>query len=255
VSDDQTPGTEAESAESAGEAALTVRGGSGESGQLPSDRVRCDAVELAESADGDVDARRRRMQSLAGGLAGIVVVALVIVGYLVFGGSGNTGGSDNAGGRAGATASAAAAGQGAAGGSTDAGGAGTQALPPGVDPALATEPRVTAGTGNLTELVVTTLIQGTGPAVNAGQNITVNYIGVTYRDGQKFDASWDRGQPASFPIGVGSVIPGWDRGLVGVKVGSRVQLDIPANLAYGDNPTNGSPGGPLRFVVDLLAAQ
>jgi peptidylprolyl isomerase len=199
------------------------------------------------------------MQSLAGGLAGLAVIVLVVVGYLVLGNSHKTGGSDNAGGQPGATASAAAAGQGAADGATDAAGgagaAGAPALPPGADPALGTEPTVTAGTGNLTKLVVTTLIQGTGPAVKAGQNITVNYIGVTYKDGKKFDASWDSGQPASFPIGEGSVIPGWDQGLVGVKVGSRVQLDIPASLAYGDQPANGAPAGPLRFVVDLLAAQ
>jgi peptidylprolyl isomerase len=58
--------------------------------------------------------------------------------------------------------------------------------------------------------------------------------------------------PASFPIGTGNVIKGWDQGLVGVTVGSRVQLDIPADLAYGENPTDGRPGGPLRFVVDIL---
>ena len=61
--------------------------------------------------------------------------------------------------------------------------------------------------------------------------------------------------PASFAIGVGQVIPGWDQGLVGVPVGSRVQLDIPAELAYGaDGPAQGKPAGPLRFVVDILGA-
>ena len=78
---------------------------------------------------------------------------------------------------------------------------------------------------------------------------------MTYKDGKEFDSSWTKGQPAQFPVGVGQLIKGWDEGLVGVPVGSRVQLDIPANLAYGDNPQDGSPPGALRFVVDVLAAQ
>jgi peptidylprolyl isomerase len=80
-------------------------------------------------------------------------------------------------------------------------------------------------------------------------------VGVFYADGKEFDSSWSRGEPASFPIGVGQVIPGWDQGLVGVNVGSRVQLDIPAELAYGNDKSSGRPTGPLRFVVDVLAAQ
>jgi peptidylprolyl isomerase len=121
-------------------------------------------------------------------------------------------------------------------------------------PALATKPTVTKGTGTLTKLNVTTLVQGTGPAVQAGQTITVNYVGVTWATGQEFDSSWKNGSSTSFPIGTGNVIPGWDQGLVGVKVGSRVQLDIPSNLAYGDSPSGGQPAGPLRFVVDILGA-
>ncbi len=251
MSDDQTVGTEAEPAESTAEpagestaeAASADRGASESARQVLTDRTRRDAVKLVRSANRDAEAMRRRMQSLAGGLAGLAAVILVVVGYVVLNGSANTDGPTGTGGQAAATAGA------------DQGAAGAPSLPPGADPALGQEPAVSAGSGDLTKLVVKTLIQGTGPAVKAGQNITVNYIGVTYKDGQKFDASWDRGQPATFPIGVGKVIPGWDQGLVGVKVGSRVQLDIPANLAYGDNPANGAPGGPLRFVVDLLAAQ
>ncbi|HEY2670159.1 MAG TPA: hypothetical protein VGJ07_07250, partial [Rugosimonospora sp.] len=132
-----------------GETASTGRGGSGASErQVLSDRVRRDAVKLVRSANREADARRRRMQSLAGGSAGLAVIVLVVVGYLVLGNSHNTGGSDNAGGQAGATASAAAADQGAADGSTDAAGgagaAGAPALPPGADPALGKEPTVTA---------------------------------------------------------------------------------------------------------------
>ncbi|MGN9906634.1 FKBP-type peptidyl-prolyl cis-trans isomerase [Phytohabitans sp. LJ34] len=134
--------------------------------------------------------------------------------------------------------------------------AGEVPLPAGADPALKTKPVVKAGSGTVSKLVVTPLIKGKGAAVKSGQTITVNYVGVTYAKGEEFDASWKAGQPASFPIGVGQVIPGWDQGLVGVTVGSRVQLDIPADLAYGDNPQQaGAPAGPLRFVVDVLAAQ
>ena len=85
----------------------------------------------------------------------------------------------------------------------------------------------------------------------SGQTITVNYTGVTYADGKQFDSSWKSGQPLTTQIGVGKVIKGWDQGLVGVTVGSRVQLDIPSDLAYGDS---GNPAGPLRFVVDILSA-
>jgi peptidylprolyl isomerase len=115
---------------------------------------------------------------------------------------------------------------------------------------------VKAGTGELKKLTVTPVIKGTGPAVKKGQNITTNYVGVFYKDGKEFDSSWNAGQPATFPIGVGQVIPGWDQGLVGVTVGSRVQLDIPTELAFGkDAAAKGQPEGPLRFVVDVLAAQ
>jgi peptidylprolyl isomerase len=129
-----------------------------------------------------------------------------------------------------------------------------QQLPPGTDPALNTKPKVTKGEGTLTKLVVTPLVAGKGEPVKAGQTVTVNYVGVSYTTGKEFDASWGKGQPASFPIGTGNVIPGWDQGLVGVKVGSRVQLDIPSDLAYGDQGGNDA-SGPLRFVVDVLAAQ
>jgi peptidylprolyl isomerase len=125
----------------------------------------------------------------------------------------------------------------------------------GADSALKTKPTVTAGTGDLTALKVTPLITGTGATVTAGQNLTVNYVGVTYKDGKEFDSSWSRSQPFDFVVGQGNVIKGWDQGLVGVKVGSRVQLDIPSDLAYGDNPGNGAPGGALRFVVDVLSAK
>jgi peptidylprolyl isomerase len=124
-----------------------------------------------------------------------------------------------------------------------------------LDPALQTKPTVAAGTaGKLTQLNIETLIKGNGPEIQSGQSIQVNYVGVTYADGKEFDSSWDSGQPFTFTFGQGAVIAGWDQGLVGVTVGSRVQLDIPAAQAYGDNPTGGQPAGDLRFVIDVLSA-
>ena len=116
---------------------------------------------------------------------------------------------------------------------------------------LATKPVVTAGTGTLTKLTVTTLVAGTGSPVAEGQTLAVNYVGVSYKTGVEFDSSWKRSEPFSFTVGQGKIIKGWDQELIGVKVGSRVHLDIPSDLAYGDS---GNPSGPLRFVVDVLSA-
>ncbi|MFC3996354.1 FKBP-type peptidyl-prolyl cis-trans isomerase [Nocardiopsis sediminis] len=100
------------------------------------------------------------------------------------------------------------------------------------------------------------LIEGDGPEVEAEQQLVVQYTGVTWNDGEVFDSTWDRGgAPATFPIGAGQVIEGWDEGLVGQKVGSRVMLVIPEDLAYGDAAAeSGSPEGTLVFVVDILGA-
>jgi peptidylprolyl isomerase len=187
--------------------------------------------------------KRRRVLSITG--AAVVVLAL-IVGITLWVRSGD---SSDPGSSTGSTASGAA---------TQDAGAQDSAFPPlpaDADPALRTKPAATAGTGTVSKLVVTPLIEGKGAAAQAGQNVTVNYVGVTYADGKEFDASWKRSQPFDFQLGTGSVIKGWDEGLVGVKVGSRVQLDIPASMAYGDNPGGGRPAGALRFVVDLLAVQ
>ncbi|MEU4422140.1 FKBP-type peptidyl-prolyl cis-trans isomerase [Actinoplanes sp. NPDC024001] len=127
-------------------------------------------------------------------------------------------------------------------------------LPEGADPALGKKPAVSAGTGTITALKTTTLIEGAGAEVQSGQTIDVNYVGVTYADGKEFDSSWSRSETFNFALGTGGVIKGWDQGLLGAKVGSRVQLDIPADLAYGESPAGGQPAGALRFVVDVLAA-
>ncbi len=89
---------------------------------------------------------------------------------------------------------------------------------------MAPNRRWTAGSGELTALTVTPIIEGKGPAATAGQTISVNYVGVSYKTGEEFDASWSGSEPFSFQLGGGNVIKGWDQGLVGVKVGSRFSL-------------------------------
>ncbi|HWS59062.1 MAG TPA: FKBP-type peptidyl-prolyl cis-trans isomerase [Actinotalea sp.] len=109
----------------------------------------------------------------------------------------------------------------------------------------ATEPPV--------EAVVQPLLRGEGPQVTAGQIVTVQYTGVTWADGQVFDTTWGPGKlPTSFPIGVGSVIEGWDVGLVEQTVGSQVLLVIPPALGYGGDHELADQT--LVFVVDILAA-
>lgn len=104
------------------------------------------------------------------------------------------------------------------------------------------------------ELVVQPLIRGTGRQVEPGQVITVQYTGARWSDGTVFDSSWGAGKlPAPFPIGVGSVIEGWDTGLVEQTVGSQVLLVIPPSLGYGGTD-NELAGETLVFVVDILAA-
>ena len=103
-------------------------------------------------------------------------------------------------------------------------------------------------------LVTQPLLRGTGPQVAAGQVITVQYVGVRWSDGEEFDSTWAPGKmPASFPIGVGSVMEGWDEGLVEQTVGSQVLLVVPPELAwYGLE--NDLAEETLVFVVDILAA-
>jgi peptidylprolyl isomerase len=106
----------------------------------------------------------------------------------------------------------------------------------------------------VTQLQVTDLVVGTGDALAAGAMLTADYVGYGAATGQMFDASWVRGEPATFPLA--GVILGWQEGLVGMQVGGRRLLVIPAELGYGDNPPPGSgiePGETLIFVVDLVS--
>ena len=117
--------------------------------------------------------------------------------------------------------------------------------------------KIPAKTTAPTTLQVKTLIKGKGAAVKKGQDIAVQYTGVIWRTGKVFDSSWSRQTPLTTVIGEGQVIPGWDTGLVGQTVGSRVMLVIPAKDGYGT--TGASQAGingtdTLVFVVDILAA-
>jgi peptidylprolyl isomerase len=122
---------------------------------------------------------------------------------------------------------------------------------------LSKEPTVTPPSGPApTKLVTKELVTGTGPEAKAGEQVTVNYVGVLYKGGKIFDASWKRNETFPFLLGKGQVIPGWDQGIVGMKVGGRRELIIPAELAYGakGSPPTIPPNSALVFVVDLLAA-
>jgi FKBP-type peptidyl-prolyl cis-trans isomerase len=105
------------------------------------------------------------------------------------------------------------------------------------------------------ELVITDLTEGTGAAAAEGDTVLVNYVGVRSVDGTEFDNSYDGGQPFPVKLGQGGVIAGWDQGLVGVKAGGRRQLDIPPELAYGDQPQGDiiQAGDALTFVIDVIA--
>lgn len=121
---------------------------------------------------------------------------------------------------------------------------------------LGAEPKITVPSGGTapTALTYKDLKVGKGPEAAAGQTVDVQYTGVLFKDGTKFDASWDRGgEPFSFGLGQGQVIPGWDQGVAGMKKGGRRLLVIPPDLAYGDQGAGGviGPNEPLVFVVDL----
>jgi peptidylprolyl isomerase len=105
------------------------------------------------------------------------------------------------------------------------------------------------------ELGIEDLVVGTGAEATAGRKVTVHYVGVSFTTGAEFDASWNRDQPFEFKLGKGQVIPGWDAGVQGMKVGGRRKLTIPSAMAYGARGAGGviQPHEPLVFVVDLLA--
>jgi peptidylprolyl isomerase len=105
------------------------------------------------------------------------------------------------------------------------------------------------------ELQITDIWEGDGGEAKPGDTVKVHYVGVAYSTGEEFDASWNRGDPLQFKLGVGQVIVGWDQGVQGMKVGGRRQLIIPPGLAYGDRGAGNSiaPGETLIFVCDLVS--
>jgi peptidylprolyl isomerase len=129
---------------------------------------------------------------------------------------------------------------------------------PTVKPDSTGAPVVTLPSGAApTKLVTQPLIKGTGAVVKSGQTVSVNYVGVIWPGGKVFDSSYARNQAADFVIGQGQVIPGWDHGLVGKAVGSRVLLVVPPDEGYGTkgNTQAGIKGSDtLVFVVDILGA-
>ena len=117
---------------------------------------------------------------------------------------------------------------------------------PLVDPHLGPAPE---------DLIIEDLIVGTGDEATTGQTAVVHYVGVGVASGEEFDASWNRGEPFRFTLGRGQVIPGWDQGVAGMRVGGRRRLTIPSAMAYGARGAGGviKPHEPLVFVVDLLS--
>jgi peptidylprolyl isomerase len=132
------------------------------------------------------------------------------------------------------------------------------AAPKETESAKKTKPKVTPPKGAPPkELVTEDLEEGSGAAAKAGDAVTVQYVGINFKNGKEFDASWDRGEPFTFTLGAGEVIPGWDQGVEGMKVGGRRELVIPPELGYGaaGAPPAIPPNETLVFVVDLEAVE
>jgi peptidylprolyl isomerase len=105
------------------------------------------------------------------------------------------------------------------------------------------------------QLELDDLVEGDGEQARDGHVVEVHYVGVSWKTGRQFDASWDRGDTFKFKLGKGQVIRGWDQGVAGMKVGGRRRITIPPDLAYGQRGAGGviGPGETLVFVVDLVS--
>ncbi|MFD9125740.1 FKBP-type peptidyl-prolyl cis-trans isomerase [Kitasatospora sp. NPDC059571] len=114
---------------------------------------------------------------------------------------------------------------------------------------------IPAGQSPPTELQTYVLIKGDGKPVQAGQQLLVQYTGVLWADGKQFDSSYNHGGAQALQVGTGSLIKGWDQGLVGQTVGSQVMLVVPPSLGYGDKASGPVPANStLVFVIDILEA-
>jgi peptidylprolyl isomerase len=121
-----------------------------------------------------------------------------------------------------------------------------------------TKPKVTVPKGAPPQkLVIKEIEKGSGATAKSGDEVTVQYVGVDYKNGREFDSSWSRSEPFPFALGAGQVIPGWEQGVAGMKVGGRRELIVPPELAYGEagSPPAIGPNETLIFVIDLLAAE
>jgi peptidylprolyl isomerase len=107
------------------------------------------------------------------------------------------------------------------------------------------------------QLELEDIAAGDGEEADAGRTVEVHYVGVSWSTGRQFDASWDRGETFKFGLGKGQVIPGWDQGVAGMKVGGRRRITIPPMLAYGKRGAGGviDPDETLVFVVDLVGVR
>jgi len=108
-----------------------------------------------------------------------------------------------------------------------------------------------------TELQITDEVVGDGPEATPGSTVSTHYVGVAWSTGDEFDASYNRGAPLDFRVGVGQVIAGWDQGITGMRVGGRRRLVIPPHLGYGARGAGGAigPNETLIFVVDLVGVR
>jgi peptidylprolyl isomerase len=107
------------------------------------------------------------------------------------------------------------------------------------------------------QLEIDDIAEGDGDEAVAGKIVEVHYVGVSWKTGNQFDASWDRGDTFKFGLGKGEVIKGWDEGVAGMKVGGRRRITIPPQLAYGKRGAGGviGPDETLVFVVDLVGVR
>ncbi len=124
--------------------------------------------------------------------------------------------------------------------------------PEGAD--VSVRPTISVPAGDApADLVIEDIVVGDGAEALPGVQVNVDYVGVAWSNGQEFDASWNRGDVLTFGIGAGHVIPGWDQGVMGMKVGGRRRLTIPPALGYGAAGAGGviAPNETLIFTVDL----
>jgi peptidylprolyl isomerase len=135
--------------------------------------------------------------------------------------------------------------------------AGVEAIVQAIGDDTKAKPEIPAPQGDPPpELVIRDIVKGKGPKAKAGDEMSMQYVGVSWSTGQQFDASWDRGaQPFTFQLGAGMVIPGWDQGIVGLRKGGRRLLIIPPEMGYGPSGTPDgtiAPNETLVFIVDRV---